>query len=278
MGIVTKAVERKRTRWDRPEREVRYEDDVVGIDPDDEDLIEMHTQRDMEGRRVSPNLEAIRQAHEEHAELLRREKIRVESLVMSGVPRPWAHLRPGSAPVLWHNGRCEEVYNILTHPAGAHTLESAVGIMGISIRTAHDWKKSHPDFALAVETGRKAQEEMFAGRLARGMPYSQGLVWVLKNVHGWRDKTETTLSLTVAEVIAKREENAEQRFVDWEHPNLNAIDAAPVIDVDPTHGEAQSILEGTLEGLPNRADETGHHAGLPKADNVADTDGDGAAE
>ena len=249
MGIVTRQRDYKK-RAERPNpRPVDSEDkELLGYD-DDVGEVDMGIKRDGRGARMLIPPEWHQMQFQKIAEEKRRHSILMDSKKKWEGARPW--MEAVNKESKWHIGRCEEFYNILTHPEGAHGVESAAGVMGISRMTIYAWIKDHPEFALAVEAAKVAQEEMFAGRLARGMPYSQGLVWVLKNKHNWTDKVQSVLQLSIAEVIAKQE--GEARYVDWEHPNLDAIDApqnAAQIEAMPSQGSQDRRDHGQAPSMP----------------------------
>lgn len=139
----------------------------------------------------------------------------------AGVKYPW--LIPAAKRGKYHAGRCTEIYNLLTFPNSTHSPSSAAVLMGVDPTAITRWRREEPEFALAVLCGLKVQEEMLANRIAQGMPYNQGVVWVLKNLHGWKDRVENSTILSLAELVARREQTA--KHVDWENPNLDAIDA-----------------------------------------------------
>lgn len=53
-----------------------------------------------------------------------------------------------------------------------------------------EWSKKYPDFGNAYKKAKKLQEEFIATNAVRGLYEQPMSIFMLKNVCGWRDKTE----------------------------------------------------------------------------------------
>jgi hypothetical protein len=64
----------------------------------------------------------------------------------------------------------------------------------ISIDLPQDWSKAHPEFLRALNTAKKIQERFLAELGIKGDHNAFMTFQALKNVAGWRDKTETEVT------------------------------------------------------------------------------------
>lgn len=156
-----------------------------------------------------------------------RMKARMKQRLGEGIPHQLANLVPeaGHLTWKWYPERCEEMYNLLTDPEGAHSEYSAGVYMDVPPDTIREWVKKYPEFRTAIAVGKVIQSEMMARKLAAGMAYGDGLKWVMKNRHPeeFKDKNETEHHFTLSDIIKRQEEQAEASRVDWDKPLLDAV-------------------------------------------------------
>jgi len=74
--------------------------------------------------------------------------------------------------------------------------------IGVSDQTLENWAKEHPEFLSATEVCRKMQEDIIKINSFNGH-YSQSFAqFLLKNNHGYRDKTEVEQTVAVVQMPA----------------------------------------------------------------------------
>lgn len=96
------------------------------------------------------------------------------------------------------NGRQVEGAELPQFTAFARTI-------GVTRETLHEWKRTHKEFSDAYDTARQLQEELIANNAMKGRYNSYFAQFMLKNNHGWKDKTE--VEQTVHEIkIDKQDE------------------------------------------------------------------------
>lgn len=137
---------------------------------------------------------------------------------------------------IYQQAHCERLYTILSDPEALYDEYGSALLMGIDEETHDKWKKDHEEYAHAVRAAQIIKEEIFANRLASGMPYAQGLIFVMKNKFGWTDKVEETHRLSLQDVIRSREEIRASSPADWDRiidvDSAVLILPAPTVDID----------------------------------------------
>ena len=83
---------------------------------------------------------------------------------------------------------------LVAHMGGGFSFESFASVAGVCVDTLYEWAKVHDEFSEAKKEGRAHQIFRWEQRLARladdEMGNATAIVFALKNVAGWRDKTE----------------------------------------------------------------------------------------
>jgi hypothetical protein len=79
------------------------------------------------------------------------------------------------------------------------TLGSFSREINVSLRTLHNWKAAHEDFADACESAQRIQEDMLESMTLKGVWVPSMAMFSLKYRHGWIDKIvqETQHSVTL---------------------------------------------------------------------------------
>jgi hypothetical protein len=85
---------------------------------------------------------------------------------------------------------------LIDHMTEGFTFESFAGRIGVNRDTIYEWAKVHEAFSDAKKDGRAAQQffdekemaKIIQGKNPRGN--ITGLIFKMKNCHGWRDKVE----------------------------------------------------------------------------------------
>ena len=114
-------------------------------------------------------------------------------------------------------------FELLNDATQVQTMGSLAMHLGLSRQGLWDAMEREPQLKRAIELGKSAQEVRFAQRLAiDGMKYSQGLIFVLKNLHGWTDKMETKTEITLSKQVS---DLAKSQPVAWEDIEVVDIDA-----------------------------------------------------
>jgi hypothetical protein len=62
--------------------------------------------------------------------------------------------------------------------------------IGVARSTLHKWTQEFPDFSDAYNTARQLQEELIANNAMKNRYNAYFAQFMLKNNHGWKDKTE----------------------------------------------------------------------------------------
>lgn len=107
----------------------------------------------------------------------------------------------------------EAIYNLMTPPI-CLTREAAALSMGIGLSTLYEWVDKYPAFADALRAAEFLGDSYHGGRLASGsVKYAQGLIFYMKNRHGWKDKSEIEHSRKVDDLV--KDGDAEANRVDW---------------------------------------------------------------
>lgn len=65
--------------------------------------------------------------------------------------------------------------------------------IGVSREVLYDWKDLYPEFKKAMEILMTVQEEHIVDINMRGIGNTTFSIFMLKNNHGWTDRTETTI-------------------------------------------------------------------------------------
>jgi hypothetical protein len=79
------------------------------------------------------------------------------------------------------------------------TLGSFAREIEVSIRTIHNWKDAHEEFAEACESAQRIQEDMLESMTLKGVWVPSMAMFSLKYRHGWIDKTvvDTNTNITL---------------------------------------------------------------------------------
>lgn len=64
--------------------------------------------------------------------------------------------------------------------------------IGVAHDTLHEWVKVHPDFSVAYKQAKDLQERFVVLNALKGNFDSRFSIFTLKNISGWREKTEIT--------------------------------------------------------------------------------------
>lgn len=125
-------------------------------------------------------------------------------------------------PFTYDQSYCEKIYTVISDPEALYDEYGSALLLGINAETHDAWCRTIPDYQQAVTTAKVIKEEIYAHRLASGMPYAQGLIFVMKNKFAWTDKVEETHRLSLQDVIRSREDIRASSPADWDR----------IIDVD----------------------------------------------
>lgn len=82
--------------------------------------------------------------------------------------------------------------HISDHPLGKLPafFEGFARTIDVAVSTLHEWRAAHTEFSEAWEKAKAIQlEQMVQGTMA-GIYQPAGAIFALKNMHGWRDRTE----------------------------------------------------------------------------------------
>lgn len=98
----------------------------------------------------------------------------------------------------------KEIANALPH------LIQFARQIGVSHDAISDWAKKYPDFAEALSTAKKINEQMLASNALKGLYNSTFSIFMAKNKFGWRDeqhlktesKDEKTLNINLDGIAA----------------------------------------------------------------------------
>jgi len=96
-------------------------------------------------------------------------------------------------PSLYKPEYCQELMSYMSQgkPYGAFA-----GTIGVHIDTLYEWEKVHPEFSEAKKIGRSMSYdymiELAHSQMIDGKLNNTAWIFMMKNMHGWRDKQETT--------------------------------------------------------------------------------------
>ena len=110
---------------------------------------------------------------------------------------------PAGRPTLYRPEHCQKIIEYFSIPPYKYnkiskTFEANdplfLSAFARSIGVTHDslleWAKVHPEFSLALKQAKELQEQFFVTNAVKGY-YAQPMsIFALKNMCGWRDKTE----------------------------------------------------------------------------------------
>ncbi|MFL9890211.1 hypothetical protein [Paraburkholderia sp. RL17-381-BIF-C] len=91
---------------------------------------------------------------------------------------------------------------IVVHEARAKpfpTLGRFSDTIGVAVQTLRNWAKRYPDFGFAFERARDRQASLLIEGGLSGAYDSRFAVMAAKNLLGWRDKAELTVTATVTQ-------------------------------------------------------------------------------
>lgn len=186
----------------------------------------------------------------------RQERARLLALHRRLVPE----FRPAGGPTPKYDASWmpKRVYDLLSDPELLYTKKIVANHLGVAESTFREWRNIYPELSAAVAQGLANQEAWLGTRMAQGEKYSASIYAVLKNLHDWKEKTEDTFKLDIADALAAQEKGAKR--VDWDRTrpdplaarrSLPVIDAVPTDPAPPTHTPTpppQPTGEGTHAG------------------------------
>ena len=130
---------------------------------------------------------------------------------------------------------CDIALELLSDPELSHSERSIAAEMDIPWDSWTTWKSANPEFATALAQGKARQERAYAGLLNSGKhKYAQGLIFSMKNMHGWKDKVEQETTINISDKIKGHLDGA--TYVDWDikqPKHTDVIDVEPVKSVKP---------------------------------------------
>ncbi len=66
----------------------------------------------------------------------------------------------------------------------------------VNVDTLREWKANHPEFSAAFTRAKELQHEMMVNNASKGLYNPNFLIFAMKNMHEWRDRTEIDHGLT----------------------------------------------------------------------------------
>lgn len=138
-------------------------------------------------------------------------------------------------------------YDDAVHPAAIYermtaplclTREAAALSLGIATSTLYAWADKYDRFSEALRAAEFIGEAYHAGRLSSGtIKYAQGLIFYMKNRHGWKDKSEIEHTRKVDDLVKDADTGANR--VGWSdivpssaHAHTDVVDAE-ILDDTP---------------------------------------------
>lgn len=110
---------------------------------------------------------------------------------------------------------CDETaFRLLTDPNVCHTLRSVASMLYVNIATLYRWIEEYPTFRDAIAHGKQFQEAKYATRMVNGFKYAQGMIFTMKNLHGWTDKIEQTTTIQLGKALA--DHGLQAKPVEWQ--------------------------------------------------------------
>ena len=82
--------------------------------------------------------------------------------------------------------------HIEDHPLGKlpATFESFAHSIGVHVDTLNEWQSVHPEFSEAYKKAKQIQLDQICKGLLSQSYSAAGAIFMLKNCHGWRDRSE----------------------------------------------------------------------------------------
>lgn len=137
----------------------------------------------------------------------------------------------GGRPTKYHDRMAELAYYVLVDDRIVASLNYVAAMLNISRSTLFEWRQKYEDFARAIEWGKAVQECQLATRMVYGGGDPRGIMFCLKNLHGWRDEPrQKRESFDIAALIQEQATGA--RRVQWDkarpahhglHPQSRAL-------------------------------------------------------
>lgn len=113
----------------------------------------------------------------------------------------------GGRPTKYTPEKGQVAFCILADCRRIGTVRYVAAVLGISRTTLYEWYKLHPEFAFAIDAGKAVQESYLATLLAHGVPQWRGILFILKNLHGWSDHpkepSQSSLPQTLAALLGQ---------------------------------------------------------------------------
>ena len=132
-----------------------------------------------------------------------------------------------------------QALELLSDPTQCTTLRFLAAYFGVREKTLQKWIQKGADdsivgneyrpFAMAVAHGKAIQEKNFGNVLLAGFKYSQGIEFILSNLHDWSTKQKTEHVVDLNKAIAEQERK--RRVIDWEDEDLPDEGNDNIIDV-----------------------------------------------
>lgn len=102
---------------------------------------------------------------------------------------------PGGRPTIYKSEYCQQ---LIEHMANGRPYETFAYRIGVGRSSMYEWEAKFPEFADAKQRGREASYDWWmtlyqgAAMGAQGMKDANPtlIIFAMKNMHGWRDRTE----------------------------------------------------------------------------------------
>lgn len=89
-------------------------------------------------------------------------------------------------PTKYREEFCALAYYMLADSRMICTVRFVASTLGVSHVTLYNWARLYPDFLYALTQGKAVQESWLATCLMHGWGNQQGIMAILRNLHGWR--------------------------------------------------------------------------------------------
>jgi len=105
-------------------------------------------------------------------------------------PKPWAI---GSRPpqyTYYHERMPQMILEFIYRQVAMRQMPTRSGLcihLGVSRDTVNNYEQRYPEFARSIQMLREAQENLLLQRLAKGKCHPAGSMFILKNLHGYKD-------------------------------------------------------------------------------------------
>jgi hypothetical protein len=183
-----------------------------------------------ESTEVRQTLEEIREYNEERFKVAKKKFQALVGTWKDYPTRDRLGRLQACRPPNYHPDMCEIVAELMSDPTLCLSVSSLGANLGINESTLRSWEERYPDFSRSLAQGKAKQEQSYAAILSIGAhKYSQGLIFVMKNRHGWTDRNETNVNLrSFDEAIADTEaKKINVGWVDAEITEPPALEQAP---------------------------------------------------